>query len=70
MLKLVAIASADQYAAHVLMLDLAMLREKREGTEADNARRWQRRVHRALDRARYDTPATDSTARPRERVLA
>ena len=56
MLKLVAIASADQNAAQLLMNDLATLRQKREGTEADNARRWPRRVNRALDRACYDKP--------------
>jgi hypothetical protein len=67
MLKVVAIASADQNAAQILMHDLATLREKREGTEADKARRWQRRVNRALDHARYDTPAADSAARPRSR---
>jgi hypothetical protein len=69
-LKLVAIAAADEQAAQVLLHDLATLREKREGTAANNARRWQRRVSRALDRARYDLPRQDLATKPREKVLA
>ena len=50
-LKLVAIAAADEQAAQVLLHDLATLRDKKDGTPAHNALRWQRRVNRALDRA-------------------
>ena len=57
-LKLVAIAAADEHAAQVLLHDLATLSQKREGTPQHNAARWQRRLNRALDRARYDTPKT------------
>ena len=45
-LKLVAIAAADEQAAQVLLHDLATLSWKSEGTVANNARRWQRRVSR------------------------
>jgi hypothetical protein len=58
-LKLVAIAAADEQAAQVLLHDLATLSQKREGTPQHNAARWQRRLNRALDRARYDTPKAD-----------
>jgi hypothetical protein len=52
MLKLVAIASADQNAAQILMHDLTTLKDRKDGTAEQNAFRWQRRVNRALDRAR------------------
>ncbi len=70
MLKLVAVAAADQNAAQVLMLDLVTLSEKKDGSAEQKALRWQRRVTRALDRARYDTPAVSSTARVREKEFA
>ena len=68
MLKLVAIAAADEQAAQTLLHDLATLRQKREGAQ-HNAARWQRRVNRALDRARYDDRSR-TTRKPREKVLA
>jgi len=40
--------------ALALCKDLLTIGEKRDGTEADNARRWMRRLNRALDAARYD----------------
>ena len=69
-LKLVAIAAADEQAAQVLLHDLATLSQKREGTPQHNAARWQRRLNRALDRARYDLPKQDLPPTPREKVLA
>ena len=61
-LKLVAIAAADDQAAQTLLHDLATLRQKREGTPQHNAGRWQHRVNRALDRARYDAPGQHANA--------
>lgn len=52
-LKLVAIAAADDQAAQTLLHDLATLRQKREGTPQHNAGRWQHRVNRALDWLRH-----------------
>jgi len=52
--KLLVLMSVDQPAAELLCKDLMTLAEKRDGTEADNARRWMRRLNRALDSARYD----------------
>ena len=62
MLKIVAVATADYATATTLMHDLQTLHEKRDGTPADNARRWQRR----LDRALWIVRATART-RPRRR---
>jgi hypothetical protein len=42
-LKLGAIAAADEQAAQVLLHDLATLRQKREGTPQHNAARWPRK---------------------------
>ena len=64
------IAAADEQAAQTPLHDLATLRQKREGTPQHNAARWQRRVNRALDRARYDAPKQDLTTKPRQKVLA
>jgi hypothetical protein len=40
MLKLVAVAPADQHAAQVLMRDLHTLRDKKDGAPEHNALRW------------------------------
>jgi hypothetical protein len=40
MLKLVAVASADQDAAQALMHDLRTLRDRKDGTPEHNALRW------------------------------
>jgi hypothetical protein len=53
LLKHVAIAAADEQAAQTLLHDLATLRDKKDGTPAHNALRWQRRVI-----ARWIRPAT------------
>ncbi len=57
MLKLVAVASVDSHVATTLAHDATTLHAKRDGTPADNARRWQRRLECALDRARHGSAA-------------
>ena len=61
MLKIVAVASADENAAQILMHDLLTLNEKNDGSAEQNALRWQRRVNRAVDKARYDTPKVETS---------
>jgi hypothetical protein len=39
---------------------MSSLRDRKDGTPEHNALRWGRRLNRALDRARYDTPKADT----------